>query len=244
MSSASASAITVASWSWPSPWAPGCGERAGHLVAVDHRAVAAELLRGRHRAIGGAQQADGVGAVHRAGGHPEADRHAHGGVGKGAVGGAPQALGNDERAALVRLREQEGELLAADAGGLVDAALPLEAVARHELEREVARGVALALVHRGERVEVAHDHRQGTAGAPGALELHVQHLLEGAAVQEPREGIRPGRVGDAGAQSSHAPALVQGEQRQRDYAGVWDKRSESADWLHLSLLIDRLSPVP
>ena len=162
------------------------GERACHLVAVDHGAVAAELLGGGHGAIGGAQQAHRVGAVHRAAGHPEAHGHLHGGVGEGAVRGAPQPLGHDERSALVGLGKHEGELLAADPGGLVDAALPLEAVTRHELQGGVPRRVALALVHRGERIEVAHDHREGTAAAGGALELHVQNLLEGAAVQEPR----------------------------------------------------------
>ncbi len=197
-------------------------ERAGHLVAVDHRAVAAELLGGGHRAIGGAQQADGVGAVHRAGGHSEAHRHSHGRVGKGAVRGAPEALGHDERAALIGLRKQEGELLAADARRLVDASLPLEAVRRHELQGDVSSSVALALVHGGERIEIPHDHRQRAAGAPCALELHVQHLLEGAAVEEPCEGIRPSRICDTAPQSSYATALVHGKTRQRERADVRD----------------------
>jgi hypothetical protein len=101
--------------------------------------------------------------------------------------------------------------------------------------------VALALVHRGERVEVANDHRQRTARARGALEFHVEQLLEGAAVQQPGEGIRSSRVGDASPQFRHATALVQGNTRQRESAGVWEERSEGSDRLHVPLVIDRPS---
>ncbi len=65
MSSASASAITVASWSSAVRPPAGLRERA-RLVAVDHGAVAAEVLGGRHRAMGGARRPDRVGPVRRA----------------------------------------------------------------------------------------------------------------------------------------------------------------------------------
>ena len=56
-----------------------------------------------------------------------------------------------------------------------------------------------------------------------------------------RESVRV-RVRDAAAQSSDAPALMQGKDRQCEGAGVWDERSEGADRLHLPLSIDRSPP--
>ena len=133
-------------------------ERARHLVAVDDGAVAAEVLRRGGRAVGGPQQLDGVLAVVRRRGHAEAEVHPGARVHEAPVDGPAQALGDDEGAALVRLGEEERELLAADAGGVVDAALPLERVLRDGLKGRVARRVALPLVDRPEAVDVADDH--------------------------------------------------------------------------------------
>ena len=149
-----------------------------------------------------------------------------------------QALRDDERAALVGLGQKQRELLAADAGGLVDAALPLEAVAGHELKGAVACGVAVVLVHDGERIEVSHDHGQRPVGARRTLELHVEQLLEGAPVQQPGERVGPGRVGDARAQCRDAAVLVHGKTYQRGDAGVGENRSEGRYRLHFPLVID------
>jgi hypothetical protein len=108
-------------------------EQPHRLRAVDHRAVAAQLLRGEHRALGGARQGRRIGAVVGMARDAEAERHGHGRVADAPPGGAPQALGEDVRTALVGLRQQQSELIAADAGGAVDAPFPLAQVAGDEL---------------------------------------------------------------------------------------------------------------
>ena len=202
MSSASASAITVASWSSVPAWR-ALVERAGDLVAVDDGAVAAEVLRRGDGLVGRAQQAD---AVARRGpatvATPKLNFTPDGGLGEAAVGGAAQPLGDDEGAALVRLREQQRELLARDARRDVDAPLPLERVPRDRLERRVAGRVPVLLVHLAERVDVADDHGHRAVAAQGALELQLEQLLEGAAVEQPGERVGAVRVGDALARAS------------------------------------------
>ena len=163
----------------------------------------------------------------------------HRGLGEAPVGGAPQALGDDEGAALVRLREQQRELLARDAGRDVDAPLPLERVPRDRLKRLVARRVAVLLVHLAEAIDVADDHGHRAVAAECALELQLEQLLEGAAVEQPGEGVRAVGVGDAFAERPQAYALAQRDARQREGAGGGHKRSENACRLHLPVVIGR-----
>ena len=134
------------------------------------------------------------------------------------VRGPAQALGHDEGAALVGLREQQRELLAADPRGQVDAPLPLERVLRDRLEGGVSRRVAVALVDRAEAVDVPDDHGDRPAGARGALELQLEQLLEGAPVQKAGQRVGAVRIGDPPAQVGDAPALKQRKARQHDSA--------------------------
>ena len=147
---------------------------------------------------------------------------------------AAQALGDDERAALVGLGQQQRELLAADARRLVDAALPLQRVGGDGLEGGVAGLVAEALVHRAEAVDVPDDDRHRPAGAHGALDLQLEHLLEGAAVDQPGERIGAVGVVDPRAKDAHARALAQHDDRQRERAGGRENRDEGAELLHPS----------
>src|SRR5919106_428211 len=84
----------------------------------------------------------------------------------------------------VGLRQQQGELVAADAGGAVGASLPLDEVTRDQSERRIAGRLPAALVERGEAVEVAEQYRDRAPGAPGALQLERDKLVEGAPVEE------------------------------------------------------------
>src|SRR5215204_4395314 len=125
-----------------------------------------------------------------------------------------------------------------DAGGLVDAALPLEAAAGHELQGAVAAGMAMALVHSGEGIEVAHDHRQRPVGTRRTLELRVEQLLQGAPVEQSGERVCARRVGDSRAQGHNSPVLVHGKACQPKRAGIREKRSEEAYRLHFPTFID------
>ena len=99
---------------------------------------------------------------------------------------------------LVAVHGQEGELLAADAGGEVEAALDGAHLTRHAFERGVARGVAQLVVHALEAVEVADDQAERLVGAPGALQLDVEGLLEAAPVEQIGERVAAGHVREAG----------------------------------------------
>jgi hypothetical protein len=198
------------------------GEGARDLVAVDDRAVAAEVLGGGGGAVGGAEQRDAVAPVRGRGGDAEAECHADGRVGEAAVSCAAEPLGHDERAALVRLRKQQRELLAADAGGVVDAALPFHRVGGDCLEGGVAGLVPLVLVDRPEAVDVADDHGEGPVGAQRAVELDLEHLLEGAPVQEAGERVGAIRVVDPRTEARDALALMQDDARQDECAGSRD----------------------
>ena len=147
--------------------------------------------------------------------------------------GAAQALGDDEGAALVRLREQQRELLARDAGRDVDAPLPLERVPGDGLKRLIARRVAVLLVHLAEAVDVADDHGHRAVAAERALELQLEQLLEGAAVEQPGEGVGAVGVGDAFAERTQASALAHGDSRQHEGAGGGQQRGENGCRLHL-----------
>ena len=124
--------------------------------------------------------------------------------------GAAQTLGDDERAALVRLREQQRELLAADPGRDVDAPLPLERVARDGLERRVARRVAVLLVHLAEASRCRRRSRT-SGGRRGVARSSSSSSSSSKArrLSSPVRGSVRFGVGDARAQRPQAPALAQ-----------------------------------
>ncbi len=103
-------------------------EHAGDVGAVDDGAVAAELDRGVDSARGGAHQHAELLAVLGEARDAEGDRQRQGLLAEVWRRGAAQALGDQEGAVLVGLGQQHAELLAADAPGRVDPALPLDHV--------------------------------------------------------------------------------------------------------------------
>ena len=93
-----------------------------------------------------------------------------------------------------RLREDDGELVAADAAGDVgradDVAEPLGRLGEHGVAGEVADPV----VDRLEVVEVEHDQRQLALVAIRAGHLPAQGLVEVAAVVEPGQRVHVGEL--------------------------------------------------
>ena len=164
-------------------------EDARDFPAVYDRAIAAELLGGVERVVGRAEQGLVGLAVRWEARDPEADRDRHLLARESVPEGHPQALGEHICVVIVRVGNEQRELLAADARNGVEPALaPLEDVARLP-ERDVAAVVAIAVVDVLEVVEVADQHAERVAAAAGPLELEVEGLLEAAAVEEPGEHI-------------------------------------------------------
>ena len=100
--------------------------------------------------------------------------------------------------ARVDARQQDRELVAAEAGDDVGRAQPLAQHARDARQQAVAGGVAEGVVDGLEAVEVEHER-----GALGAVAAHVREvprelLLEAAAVREPGERVVVGEVAQLG----------------------------------------------
>jgi hypothetical protein len=92
------------------------------------------------------------------------------------------ALGEVEGALEIGAREDDGELLAAVAGRLVDLARLLAQHRGHRGEHPVAGLVAVGVVDRLEVVDVEHDQADARLEAPRALDLVGQRLLEAPVV--------------------------------------------------------------
>ncbi len=90
--------------------------------------------------------------------------------------------------------------------------LPWEMRRAHAVERLVACAVPEEVVDPLEAVEVAEDQAQRLPGAPRALELHVEGLLEAAAVEQPGERVTASGVGQA---PDPARDLVAGDRHQK-----------------------------
>ncbi len=199
--------------------AVGRRQHADDLLAVDHSAVAAQLLGRVEGVVGGAEQLVARGAVLRKARHAEADRHLHGVVGELVARRLPQPLRQHERAVVHGVRHDQRELLAAEPGQGVDAALlPIEGVACAR-ERAVTLVVPEPVVDLLEVVEVADHDAQLSPSAASPLELELECLLEAAPVQQPGERVGAGRVG----QPAHGQVHVapQGEdQHARDDQGA------------------------
>ena len=100
--------------------------------------------------------------------------------------------------ARVDARQQDRELVAAEAGDDVGRAQPLAQHARDARQQAVAGRVAERVVDGLEAVEVEHER-----GALGAVAAHVREvprelLLEAAAVREPGERVVVGEVAQLG----------------------------------------------
>ena len=184
------------------------GEHALEVGAVDHRAIAPELVGGVNGPDRGAHEDAELVAVLGVAGDAERDGQGQGVGREGAPRRSAQALGDQEGALLVGLGEDHAELLAAQAAGGVDPALPLRHVVRELLERGVAGGVAALGVEAAEPVDLTDDQRHRPAGAPRPVELEIEHLLEGAAVEQTRERVDATRLGQAEAERGDLPPLM------------------------------------
>jgi hypothetical protein len=90
--------------------------------------------------------------------------------------GAPDALGHVVRAVLVRVRQQDAELLAAVAAHHVHLAQAAAHDTGHHLQHLVAHLVAVGVVVHLEMVDVHHHHRQGHLLPAAADDLLLETL--------------------------------------------------------------------
>ena len=109
---------------------------------------------------------------------------------------APHALGGDVGAALVRIRQQHGELLAAHARGKVDAAVRRAQDLAGAAQDLVPARMSEPVVDLLEVVEVAEHEAHGLARAAGPLHLEIEGLVEAAPVSHPGDGVLAGGVGE------------------------------------------------
>ncbi len=103
--------------------------------------------------------------------------------------GAPDALGDVERLLRPRIRQEDGELLPAEARRDVRVAQVAVEDVCDALQHRVARQVPVGVVDVPEQVEVGHDHRQRRARPLRATELLPQRTGEMAGVEEAGLGI-------------------------------------------------------
>ena len=164
------------------------------LRAGGEHAVAALELRAVHGEVGLVDDLVGVGAVvgidGDADGDGRADRLARGLHLEALLGDrAPDALGDVEGLLRRRLRQEDGELLTAEARRDVRVAQMAAEDVGDALQDGVACEMPVRVVDVAEEVEVGHDHRQGRAGPLRARELLAQRAGEVAGVEEPRLGV-------------------------------------------------------
>ena len=133
--------------------------------------------------------------MRREGRHPEAERQALAGAGRGGGHVDARALGKHVGAVLVAVRREQRELLAAHARGGVEAALHPAERGGHHAQRVVAGRVPEPLVHAREAVHVEHHEAERRAAAAGALELEVEGVLEAAPVRKLGERVAGGELG-------------------------------------------------
>ena len=100
-----------------------------------------------------------------------------------------QAVGGHERVGGVGVRQDDRELVAADAEGTVAVAQRVADAVGHAHEQAVAGRMALAVVDDLEVVEVDEQQRDGHLVATVELELAVELLLERAVVAEAGEAV-------------------------------------------------------
>jgi hypothetical protein len=154
-------------------------------------AVATRPLGPEEGAVGGVQELSDAGGVHGVGGH--AGRAGERRAGHGQRGEVPAAaLGQPDGGRLVRVRERDRELLAADAGHEAGVADRPRQRLGGDLQHAVTLGVAEGVVERLEVVEVEHDDadRRIVRGGPRHGAVHA--LLERAVVAKARERVGGG----------------------------------------------------
>ena len=134
-----------------------------------------------------------------------------------------QALRELERAPRASVREDDGELVAADAVGLICAAHRRAERVGERADALVAGLVALRVVERLEVVEVDQRQGQRQAGAPGVLQLAREVLMKDAVVAQARERVRAGHLGQARRPRRRARRRAAGRSARR-----WRRRTRAA----------------
>jgi hypothetical protein len=114
-----------------------------------------------------------------------------------AAGERADALRELHRAERAGARQDDGELVAADAVAAVRRPLGRADRRGEALQALVAGLVALGVVRRLELVDVEEREGERLAGAPDALELAREVLLERAVVAQPGERVGHGDVRQA-----------------------------------------------
>ncbi|HTW42912.1 MAG TPA: hypothetical protein VMD79_11410 [Solirubrobacteraceae bacterium] len=165
--------------------------------AVADGAITTAVLRRVQSFVCGVQQRGGGLAVLRVARQAEAGGDRHGLLGELVAHGAAQTLGEHERLILAGVGEDQRELLTADARSGVDLALVRAEHARDAPQGGVADLGAGAVVDFLEMVQVADEHRQLAAAAPGAFELEVEQLAKAPPVGQSRQRIGAGGVVEA-----------------------------------------------
>jgi hypothetical protein len=97
--------------------------------------------------------------------------------------------GDRHRRVEIRVREEDGELVAADPEGPVGPAQDRRGDPPNRHEKVVAGGVPALVVDLLEPIEIEREHRQRTRVAMDGLELAGQLVLEGAVAAEPGQGV-------------------------------------------------------
>ena len=199
----------------------GLRRDAGRLP--DGAAIAAGALGGIERFVGFLQQAVDIVAHRIEAGNAEAGADRDGRVAAGNLQRADrqsQLLGRLVSAVLVGVRQQHGELFAAETAEQVGAAQLVADQLRHRRQHLVAGGMAIGVVDRLEVVEVEGDATEGAAVPAGEGDELARFVLEGAAARDPGQRVGRGETPQL--------QLVHGDMRQFGEDGLF-ARSEIAD---------------
>ena len=166
--------------------------------------VAAGGLGRIQRAVGGLEQR-AVGDVGARSG-ADAQRHVHLQAARVLGGDAPaQALGHAAALLQVDTREDDQELLPADAVGELERPQLAADRARYVAQHVVAARVAVRVVDLLEVVDVQGDQRDRVAGQPGLLGQLVEARRQRAAVEQAREGVQRRAAGAGCARHASSP---------------------------------------
>ncbi len=96
----------------------------------------------------------------------------------------PEPLGKREGAALVRVRHEDGELVAAQAGRDIAGADVLGDDSGQVCDHDVADAVTVFVVDRLQPVDIQHNQRERLLAHPGAGKRLLEALVEVAPVVE------------------------------------------------------------
>ena len=117
---------------------------------------------------------------------------------------------------LVRLRQDNGELLAAGPRDEVHSAPCLVEQVRHLAKGLVSAGESEALVDALEAVQVEDDEAHRAPVGLGAIDLALQHLMQGDAVRHPGQWVSTSGIREPPEEPLHPASQVSQQRRGRD----------------------------